>query len=212
MGEGAGAPFPPGAFGENLTTEGLVDNDVSVGDRFRTGTAELVVTQPRLPCFKLGIKMGRDESLEFLGLGATGLLLCRRPRRRSRAPRINRRAPARPARLSRHRDRTPLCARPQRRRRDATCRRTRRASGELARLLPQASRLCGRMTPHESGTHGWELVTPTPSRLPNRKGRREKANETTVQDHVARSGGQLLDVRGEAPHRVNQYDAPPTRP
>jgi MOSC domain-containing protein YiiM len=59
--------FRFGQFGENLTTEGLLDGDVSVGDRFRVGTAELVVTQPRLPCFKLGIRMGRDEFVtEFL--------------------------------------------------------------------------------------------------------------------------------------------------
>jgi MOSC domain-containing protein YiiM len=63
----------PGAFGENLTTDGLIDDDVSIGDRFRIGTAELVVTQPRLPCFKLGIKMGRDEFvLEFLERGLLG--------------------------------------------------------------------------------------------------------------------------------------------
>ena len=62
--------FGPGTFGENLTTEGLLDGDVSIGDRFRVGTAELVVTQPRLPCFKLGIKMGRDEFVtEFLERG-----------------------------------------------------------------------------------------------------------------------------------------------
>jgi MOSC domain-containing protein YiiM len=62
----------PGAFGENLTT-GPVDDDVSVGDRFRIGTAELVVTQPRLPCFKLGIRMGRDEFVpEFLERGLLG--------------------------------------------------------------------------------------------------------------------------------------------
>jgi MOSC domain-containing protein YiiM len=66
----------PGAFGENLTTEGLIDDDVSIGDRFRIGTAELVVTQPRLPCFKLGIKMGRDEFvLEFLERGLLGFYL-----------------------------------------------------------------------------------------------------------------------------------------
>jgi len=66
----------PGAFGENLTTEGLVDDDVNVGDRFRVGTAELVVTQPRLPCFKLGIKMGRDEFVtEFLERGLFGFYL-----------------------------------------------------------------------------------------------------------------------------------------
>ena len=68
--------FGPGTFGENLTTEGLLDGDVSVGDRFRVGTAELVVTQPRLPCFKLGIKMGRDEFvLEFLERGLYGFYL-----------------------------------------------------------------------------------------------------------------------------------------
>jgi MOSC domain-containing protein YiiM len=66
----------PGAFGENLTIEGLLDEDVAVGDRFRIGTAELVVTQPRLPCFKLGIKMGRDEFVtEFLERGLYGFYL-----------------------------------------------------------------------------------------------------------------------------------------
>jgi MOSC domain-containing protein YiiM len=66
----------PGTFGENLTTEGLPDEDVSIGDRFRFGTAELVVTQPRLPCFKLGIKMGRDEFVtEFLERGLYGFYL-----------------------------------------------------------------------------------------------------------------------------------------
>jgi MOSC domain-containing protein YiiM len=68
--------FGPGMFGENLTTEGLLDSDVSIGDRFRVGTAELVVTQPRLPCFKLGIKMGRDEFVtEFLERGLFGFYL-----------------------------------------------------------------------------------------------------------------------------------------
>jgi len=68
--------FGPGTFGENLTTEGLLDEDVSVGDRFQVGTAELVVTQPRLPCFKLGIKMGRDEFvIEFLERGLLGFYL-----------------------------------------------------------------------------------------------------------------------------------------
>ncbi|HEY6032372.1 MAG TPA: MOSC domain-containing protein [Gaiellaceae bacterium] len=62
-----------GQFGENLTTEGLLDGDVGVGDRFRIGSAELIVTQPRLPCFKLGIKMGRDEFVtDFLERGLLG--------------------------------------------------------------------------------------------------------------------------------------------
>jgi MOSC domain-containing protein YiiM len=68
--------FGPGRFGENLTTEGLREGDVSIGDRFRFGTAELVVTQPRIPCFKLGISMGRDEFVtEFLERGLPGFYL-----------------------------------------------------------------------------------------------------------------------------------------
>jgi MOSC domain-containing protein YiiM len=68
--------FGPGTVGENLTTVGLMDDDVSVGDRFRIGTAELVATQPRLPCFKLGIRMGRDDFVtEFLERGLYGFYL-----------------------------------------------------------------------------------------------------------------------------------------
>ena len=50
-----------GAFGENLTTEGLLEDEVCIGDRYRIGTTELVVTQPRTPCYKLGIRFGRPE-------------------------------------------------------------------------------------------------------------------------------------------------------
>jgi MOSC domain-containing protein YiiM len=61
-----------GAFGENLTTEGLLE-DVRIGDRFRVGSAELVVTQPRMPCYKLGIRFGRADILKrFLQSGRTG--------------------------------------------------------------------------------------------------------------------------------------------
>jgi MOSC domain-containing protein YiiM len=55
-----------GAFGENLTTAGLLESDVSIGDRFRVGTAEFVVTQPRMPCYKLGIRFGRPEMVKRL--------------------------------------------------------------------------------------------------------------------------------------------------
>jgi MOSC domain-containing protein YiiM len=56
-----------GAFGENLTVEGLAEDRVHIGDRFRVGTAELMVTQPRMPCFKLGIKFNRPQIVkEFL--------------------------------------------------------------------------------------------------------------------------------------------------
>jgi MOSC domain-containing protein YiiM len=66
----------PGTFGENLTLEGLLDEEVSVGDRFRFGTAELVVTQPRIPCFKLGIRVGSDGFVtEFLERGLLGFYL-----------------------------------------------------------------------------------------------------------------------------------------
>jgi MOSC domain-containing protein YiiM len=53
-----GRHLAPGAFGENLTTEGLTEDQVHIGDEFLVGTARLVVTQPRLPCFKLGIRFG----------------------------------------------------------------------------------------------------------------------------------------------------------
>jgi MOSC domain-containing protein YiiM len=56
--------FPWGMFGENLTTEGLHENAVNIGDRYRIGTAELIVTQPRVPCYKLGIRFGRPEMVK----------------------------------------------------------------------------------------------------------------------------------------------------
>jgi len=58
--------LPWATFGENLTTEGWLEEEVFLGDRFRAGTAELVVTQPRMPCFKLAVKLGRDDVLETL--------------------------------------------------------------------------------------------------------------------------------------------------
>src|SRR4051794_36915508 len=67
-----GVEFPWAVFGENLTTEGLLE-DVRIGDRFRIGTAEFVVTQPRLPCYKLGIRFGRMDMLKrMLKSGRTG--------------------------------------------------------------------------------------------------------------------------------------------
>jgi MOSC domain-containing protein YiiM len=68
-----GTDLPWGVFGENLTTEGLLEADVRIGDRFRVGSAEFVVTQPRMPCFKLGIRFGRPDILKrFLRSGRTG--------------------------------------------------------------------------------------------------------------------------------------------
>ncbi len=53
--------LPWGMFGESLTTMGLLEDSVNIGDCFRIGAAELMVTQPRRPCYKLGIKFGRGE-------------------------------------------------------------------------------------------------------------------------------------------------------
>ena len=65
--------LPWGMFGENLTISGLSEETVSIGDRFQVGSAQLVVTQPRLPCYKLGLKFGRDDILKrFLQSGLTG--------------------------------------------------------------------------------------------------------------------------------------------
>ena len=62
-----------GAFGENLTTTGLDENSLHIGDRLRIGAAELVVTQPRLPCFKLGVRFGRADMVKrFLASRRTG--------------------------------------------------------------------------------------------------------------------------------------------
>jgi MOSC domain-containing protein YiiM len=68
-----GVDLPPGSFGENLTTEGLREAEVRIGDRFRVGSTVLRVTQPRMPCSKLGVKFGRDDMVRrFLASERTG--------------------------------------------------------------------------------------------------------------------------------------------
>jgi len=65
-----------GAFGENLTTEGLLEDEVCIGDRYRVGSVELVVTQPRMPCYKLAIRFGRPDIVKlFLQSGRSGFYL-----------------------------------------------------------------------------------------------------------------------------------------
>jgi MOSC domain-containing protein YiiM len=65
-----------GAFGENLTIEGLLEDTTCIGDRLRIGTAELVVTQPRMPCYKLAYKFGREDIIKrFLKSGRSGFYL-----------------------------------------------------------------------------------------------------------------------------------------
>ena len=65
--------LPMAAFGENFTTSGLAEDAVHLGDRFSLGSAEVVVTQPRLPCYKLGIRFQSDQMVKrFLASGRTG--------------------------------------------------------------------------------------------------------------------------------------------
>ena len=69
-----GRDLSPGAFGENLTTEGLIEDAVHIGDEFRVGTARLVVTQPRMPCYKLGLRFGDTTMVKaFLKVGRPGI-------------------------------------------------------------------------------------------------------------------------------------------
>ena len=68
--------LPWGAFGENLTTEGLLEGDVRIGDSFRAGSAEFRVTQPRMPCYKLTVRFDREDMVQrFLDSGRTGFYL-----------------------------------------------------------------------------------------------------------------------------------------
>ena len=63
-----------GAFGENFTTEGLFENKVNVGDVYRVGSGEIVATQPRMPCYKLGVRFG-DMSIvrQFMNSRRSGI-------------------------------------------------------------------------------------------------------------------------------------------
>ncbi|HEY9681130.1 MAG TPA: MOSC domain-containing protein [Oculatellaceae cyanobacterium] len=66
--------FSHGIFGENLTTSGLLEDEVCIGDEFQAGTAVIRVTQPRLPCYKLGIRFGRADVIKkFMQSGKSGI-------------------------------------------------------------------------------------------------------------------------------------------
>ncbi len=72
-----GRELPMGMFGENFTIDagkdGLLEDSVHLGDRFSVGTAEVAVTQPRLPCYKLGVRFQSDDMVKrFLASGRTG--------------------------------------------------------------------------------------------------------------------------------------------
>jgi MOSC domain-containing protein YiiM len=72
-----GRDLPMGMFGENFTIEGggqgLMEESIHVGDRFSIGTAKVAVTQPRMPCYKLGVRFRSDDMVKkFLASGRTG--------------------------------------------------------------------------------------------------------------------------------------------
>jgi MOSC domain-containing protein YiiM len=66
--------LPWGMFGENLTTVGMMESSMYIGDQFRVGTAILQVAQPRMPCYKLAAKFDDDEIIEtFISSGRSGV-------------------------------------------------------------------------------------------------------------------------------------------
>jgi MOSC domain-containing protein YiiM len=66
--------LPWGMFGENFTTEGLLEDNVNIGDTLQVGSAKLMVTQPRMPCYKLGVRFGRmDIVRRFMASGRPGI-------------------------------------------------------------------------------------------------------------------------------------------
>jgi len=68
--------LPWGAFGENFTTDGILEDQVKIGDRIRVGSAEFMVTQPRMPCYKLGIRFNRRDMVKrFLESKRSGFYL-----------------------------------------------------------------------------------------------------------------------------------------
>src|SRR5947209_4994647 len=68
--------LPWGMFGENFTTEGLHEAQLNIGDQFRIGSAVVMVTEPRIPCYKLGIRFGRTDIIKkFLTSERSGFYL-----------------------------------------------------------------------------------------------------------------------------------------
>ena len=68
--------LPWGMFGENFTTTGLLETETNIGDKFRIGAGEVMVTEPRMPCYKLGIRFGRTDIIKrFLQSERTGFYL-----------------------------------------------------------------------------------------------------------------------------------------
>ncbi|HEY6369301.1 MAG TPA: MOSC domain-containing protein, partial [Candidatus Sulfotelmatobacter sp.] len=64
IGVEGGRELPSGSFGENFAVDALVEDSAHIGDRFAVGSAEAVVTEPRLPCYKLGVRFDSDEMVK----------------------------------------------------------------------------------------------------------------------------------------------------
>jgi MOSC domain-containing protein YiiM len=68
--------LPWGMFGENFTTVGLHEDELNIGDQLKVGSAVVMVTEPRMPCYKLGIRFGRSDMIKrFLVSGRSGFYL-----------------------------------------------------------------------------------------------------------------------------------------
>src|SRR5207237_10764041 len=65
-GELAEVELPWGAFDENFSAEGILEDQIRIGDRLRVGSAEFIATQPRMPCYKLGIRFSRRNIVNRL--------------------------------------------------------------------------------------------------------------------------------------------------
>jgi len=61
-------PSTLGAFGENLTTRGVLEADLCIGDHVRLGSALLQVSQPRMPCYKLQVRFDRDDMTKLFAM------------------------------------------------------------------------------------------------------------------------------------------------
>jgi MOSC domain-containing protein YiiM len=71
-----GRELPMAIFGENFTIDGALESSIHLGDTFSVGSAEVVVTQPRLPCYKLGVRFQSDDMVKrFLASGRSGFYL-----------------------------------------------------------------------------------------------------------------------------------------
>jgi MOSC domain-containing protein YiiM len=71
-----GRELPTAIFGENFTIDDALENSIHLGDIFSVGSAEVVVTQPRLPCYKLGVRFQSDDMVKrFLASGRSGFYL-----------------------------------------------------------------------------------------------------------------------------------------